>query len=316
MTTRLSHLGDPVISEVRLAEILRALGDELVAVAGPHERMVVAASPLESADRSDFAFCSAPGTEGAEKIQTSQAGVVICRNDALEGLTGGDTGGRTLVAVQNPRRAFARVLKCCFAPSRPTGIHPEAIVDSRAEIGSDAHLGPACVVGNCRIGARSVIHARAALYDGVSLGPDCTVHAGAVLGADGFGYERDASGEAVKFPHLGTVEIHGNVEIGANTCIDRGALGATVIAKGVKIDDLCYVAHNVVVGRDALLMAGCRLAGSVNVGPRAEIGMGASIRQGTKIGADAQVGMGAVVLNDVPPGVTVVGVPARSLAQN
>lgn len=149
------------------------------------------------------------------------------------------------------------------------------------------------------------------LYDDVTLGCDVIVHSGSVIGADGFGYARDPSGALVKFPQLGSVSIGDRVEIGANTCIDRGALEATEIGTGSKIDDLAYIAHNVRIGRHVLVMAGCIVAGGAQIGDRAELAPGAVIRNGRRVGADALVGMGAVVTEDVGDGAIVAGVPAR-----
>jgi len=132
------------------------------------------------------------------------------------------------------------------------------------------------------------------------------------VGADGFGYERDVDGKLHKFPQLGGVVIEDEVEIGANACIDRGALGVTVISRGTKLDDLVYIAHNVTVGTDVVVVGAAALLGSSQIGARAWVSAGSSVRDKTVVGEQSIIGLGAAVVADVPPGATVIGVPARA----
>jgi UDP-3-O-[3-hydroxymyristoyl] glucosamine N-acyltransferase len=192
---------------------------------------------------------------------------------------------KVLIRVRNARVAMARVLPIFFSPDRPEpGIHPSAVIAATARIEPTAHIGPHCVVGaHARIGARS------ALLGGNHLGRDCqvgddvclfpnvviyartqighrvTIHAGTVIGSDGYGYVFD-EGQQRKVLQLGNVIIHDDVEIGANTAIDRAALGSTVIGQGTKIDNLVHVAHNVVMGRHCLIMGQVGFAGSTHLG--------------------------------------------------
>lgn len=132
-----------------------------------------------------------------------------------------------------------------------------------------------------------------------------------MIGADGFGYQRNESGELEKFPHLGGVVIEDNVEIGSNTCIDRGTLGDTIIREGSKIDNLVHIAHNVIVGRHAIVIAHSMVGGSVRIGDYAWVSPSACLRDVISIGDRSTVGLGAVVVKDVPDGGTVMGTPAR-----
>lgn len=142
----------------------------------------------------------------------------------------------------------------------------------------------------------------------------CRLHNGAVIGGEGFGYEWDGE-KLVKFPHRGDVIIEKDVEIGANTCIDRATLEgkATLIGEGTKIDNLVHIAHNVKIGKHCLIVAGTVIGGGVIIGDRCYIGIGAMIKNKVKIGNDVTIGMGAVVLHDIPDGWTVVGNPAKRL---
>lgn len=177
--------------------------------------------------------------------------------------------------------------------------------------GAEIHVAPSVYIDpSAEIGADTTLHANSTLYAGTRIGRRCVVHSGAVIGADGFGYEEDDQGKWFKIAHLGGVVIGNDVEIGANACIDRGTFGDTRIEDNVKIDNLVHIAHNVLVKENSLIIALAMVAGSVTVGRNVWISPCASIRQKVSIGDDAVVGMGAVVVKDVAPGTTVMGVPA------
>lgn len=146
-------------------------------------------------------------------------------------------------------------------------------------------------------------------FRAVEIGAGCNVHTTAALGGEGFGYEWDGR-RWLPFPHVGLVKIGQDVVIGAHTCIDRGALGDTIIGDGARIDNLVHIAHNVNVGAHAVIVAHALICGSVTIGERAWIGGGAIIKEGVTIGAGAIIGLGAVVTKDVPPGETWIGMPA------
>lgn len=147
------------------------------------------------------------------------------------------------------------------------------------------------------------------------MGARCRVNSGTVIGADGFGYERNEHGELEKFPHLGGVLIGDDVEIGSNTSIDRGSLGNTVIGDRARIDNLVHVAHNVQIGEDAAVIALTMLGGSSKIGTQAWVAPGAVLMNQVKIGANGTVGLGAVVVKDVDDGQTVMGAPAQDSAE-
>ena len=153
------------------------------------------------------------------------------------------------------------------------------------------------------------------VYSHVRIGRRVTIHAGTILGADGFGYEREPGGELTKFPHLGGVVIEDEVEIGANTCIDRGTLADTFVGRGARIDNLVHLAHNTRVGEHAAVIAHAMVGGSTQIGARAWIAPSACLRDRIRIGDDAVVGLGSVVTRGVPDGATVFGNPARPEAE-
>ncbi|HET9865725.1 MAG TPA: UDP-3-O-(3-hydroxymyristoyl)glucosamine N-acyltransferase, partial [Nitrospira sp.] len=200
-------------------------------------------------------------------------------------------------------------------PRRRTGIHPTAVIDPEARIADDVYIGPYAVVGRCDVGTGSVIHAHVTLYDGVRIGRNVTIHAGTAVGTDGFGYSRAPDGSLEHFPHVGGVVIEDEVEIGSNTCIDRGTLGDTTIREGTKVDNLVHIAHNVTVGRHALVIAHAMIGGSTVIGDGAWVAPSSAIRDGVRIGDGATIGIAAVVVKNVDPGETVMGVPARPASE-
>lgn len=236
---------------------------------------------------------------------------------------------KVLIRVPNARLAVARVLPMFFPPEKsPSGIDPTARIAPSAQIDPSAHIGPDCVIGaNVRLGARSVLmggnHVGAGctigedvclfpnvvLYARTQLGHRVTVHAGSVIGSDGYGYVFD-EGRHRKVLQVGNVVIHDDVEIGANTCIDRAALGSTVIGQGTKIDNLVHIAHNVVFGRHCLIMGQAGFAGSTRLGDYCVVASQSGIAGHLTLGTQATVGAKSGVMRDIPDKGTVLGIPA------
>jgi len=239
------------------------------------------------------------------------------------------SASKVLIRVANARVALARVLPVFFPPEgHPQGIHPSAVIADSAEIDPTAHIGPHCVLGaRVRVGARSVLMGgndlradcqlgedvclfpNVVLYRQTRLGHRVTIHAGAVIGSDGFGYVFD-EGRHRKVLQLGNVVIHADVEIGANTAIDRGTLGSTVIGEGTKIDNLVHVAHNVVIGKHCLVMGQVGFAGSTTLGDYVIVASQSGIADHLKIGSQAVIGAKSGVMRDIAPGGRVLGAPA------
>lgn len=186
-----------------------------------------------------------------------------------------------------------------------------AWVGPGAVVGEGSHLGPGCVVGaGSRVGVRCVLHANVTLYDGVTLGDRVILHAGAVIGADGFGYAASPTG-AVKVRQLGGVRIGDDVEIGANTAVDRGTLDDTVVGARTKIDNLCQVGHNVRIGTDCLIAGMTGIAGSARIGDGVIIGGAVAVSDHVTINSGARIAGRSGVTKDVPPGETWAGFPAK-----
>ena len=268
-----------------LGEIVAQLGGEGV---GDQGVRLPGVATLDSAGPGHIAFLANPKYRG--RLATTRAGAVI--------LGPGDRDAASIprIVSENPYAYYARTV-ALFHPEEPAeaGIHPFAQVDGSANVDATAQIGAFAVIGaNTRIGARARIGAHAAIgrdcsvgddtrlyprvtiYDGCSVGARCLLHSGAVIGADGFGMAREA-GRWIKIPQVGAVRIGDDVEVGANTTIDRGALDDTVIGEGVKLDNQIQVGHNVVIGAHTVI-AGCTgISGSVAIGRDCMIGGGVGI---------------------------------------
>jgi UDP-3-O-[3-hydroxymyristoyl] glucosamine N-acyltransferase len=225
-----------------------------------------------------------------------------------------------VIKTANPKLAFSRVAAVLHRSEKPAPtVHPSALVRESARIAADAVVGPfVCVDENSTVGDRTHLHAATIVGKNVSIGNDCEIHsnvtiegncvignnvilhAGVVIGADGFGYVRDGSSH-IKFPHIGTVVIEDNVEIGANSCVDRGALGETRIGEGTKIDNLVQIAHNVQIGKRVIIAAQTGISGSTVIEDDCviggQVGMGdhAHVKSGAVIGSQAGVLPGKIV---------------------
>ena len=220
-----------------------------------------------------------------------------------------------IVRSSNPKFAICRLAAVFFPESLQTvwPRHSEGGISADAEVHPTARLAAGVVIAaGVRIGAGSSIGPNSCIAhtdvgEGVSVGANCSI------GLTGFGYEKGPDGGWHPFPHVGRVRLESGVRIGSNTCIDRGALDDTIIRSGARIDNLVHVAHNVDVGTDAVVIAHAMLGGSVTIESGAWVAPSVSVKNQLRVGESSVLGLGAVVLRDVPPGVTVVGNPAKIL---
>ena len=256
---------------LRLAQWIAALGGTLE---GDAAQIIEGLAPLESAGPQDLSFLSNPRYQ--QQLAASQAACVIVAPAQREAAL---ARGACIVA-DDPYVYFARATQLWKQHHRPpanAGIHPSAVVDATATVDPSASIGPLCVVERgAHIGAGTVLKSRVTVGENCRIGARCILHSGVVIGADGFGFAQH-QGAWVKIEQLGAVRIGDDVEIGANTCVDRGALQDTVIEDGVKLDNLVQIGHNVRVGRHSA-MAGCvGVAGSATIGAHCTLGGGAIV---------------------------------------
>jgi UDP-3-O-[3-hydroxymyristoyl] glucosamine N-acyltransferase len=301
----------------RLGELARLVGGR---VRGDPERRVGGVATLDRAGPDDLAFLT--NAKYRDQAARTRAGAILVA-------PGVDVPGRDLLEAAEPYLALAEILDRMHPPLRPpAGISPDARVAPTAEVGEGvsvgafaviedgARVGDRAVVGagafvgaRCTVGPDTTLHPRAVLYPGTEIGARCLVHAGAVLGADGFGFAT-SGGVHRKVPQLGRVVVEDDVEIGANTTVDRGMLGETRIGRGSKIDDLVMIAHGVVIGPGALLAAQSGIAGSTRLGRNVTLAGQAGVIGHLKLGDGAIVAAKAAVFQDVEDGAFVAGIPA------
>ena len=284
---------DNAVAPVTLQEIVAELGGVLH---GDEALEIEGLAPLETAGPLHISFLS--NSKYQSQLQTSRAGCVIVGNSLADAacLRG------ACIVTENPYLYFARLTQFWRKRVRPiaaVGVHSTAFIDPTAVVDASATVGPfCCVEAHARIGAGTVLHARVTIGVDCVVGSRCIIHSGVVIGADGFGFAPDGD-RWEKIEQLGAVRIGDDVEIGANTCVDRGALSDTVIEDGVKLDNLIQVGHNVHIGRNTA-MAGCvGIAGSATIGSNCTVGGGAIILGHLRIADRVHISAATVVTKSI-----------------
>jgi len=293
---------------------------------GEGELEITGVAPLESAGPREISFVG--NKKAAAAAAKSMAGCLL--------VTAEFPKSRTVIRVADPRASFARVIGILYPPARITpGIHPSAVIAADAHLGTGVAIGPHVTIGaavrigdraligsgcslgaGVRIGADSHVHSNVTIYDNVTIGDRAILHAGCVLGADGFGFVRSGD-HYEKFPQIGRVEIVHDVEIGANSCVDRAALGVTRVGDGVKLDNMVHIAHNCQIGRHVVIAAQTGISGGVVVEDYAVIGGQVGIGDKARIETGAVLGSGCGILTSkiVHRDQLVWGTPARTLRE-
>lgn len=287
-------------------------GDENLKITGP--------ATLQNAKEGEITFFS-DEREMQLLANTKASAVVVPESVSLEGLN--------LIKVKNPRLAFAKIMEI-FSPKKELkGIHPTAIIEKNVQIGENIFISAYTFIGeNSRIGNNVKIYPFVYIGEEVEIGDDTLIypqvvirekckigkrviiHPGAVIGADGYGFVKDENNKHYKIPQIGNVIIEDDVEIGANTCIDRAMLDSTIVKRGTKFDNLVQVGHNDIIGEDCLIVAQVGLSGSVVVGDRVILAGQAGVSDHITIGSDTIIGGQAGVTRNVPPNSFYSGYPA------
>jgi UDP-3-O-[3-hydroxymyristoyl] glucosamine N-acyltransferase len=304
---------------MKLVDIAKAL-DAHLENASP-DADITAVAGIEHATRGQLTFVSNPKYNAAAKTTKASAVIVAENFPAI------DTG---MLRSKNPYLAWAKAIELFYQPPRyAPGIHPTAVVHSKAKLGKNAHLGPYVVIDeDAVIGDNAVLLAHVVIYRGVTIGDNFFAHAhavvrefchlgdnvllqnGAVVGSDGFGFAKDDSGHWHKIVQSGNVAVENDAEIQANACIDRASIGETRIGRGAKLDNMVHIGHSCTIGHDTLLCAQVGLAGTTDVGNNVilagQVGVSGHVKIGDGAIAIAQSG----IPHDVAPGAMVSGAPA------
>ena len=302
-----------------LAQLIEGL------VEGDNDIDIKGLSGIEKAKLGDLTFAMDEGRlAGAEK---SSASCVLTNRTIRK-------SSKALIRVTNPKLSFLIIYNTFNTPKdRESFIHPMATVSDSASLGKNVWIGPnvsveegakigdhviiessSTVKKSCEIGSFCHIYPNVTLYENTKLQKNVILHSGVVVGSDGFGYVKD-NNKIYKFPQLGKVIIEEDVEIGSNTTIDRGSLSDTKIGAGTKIDNLCQIAHNVIIGKNCLIAAQCGISGSTTIGNNVTMGGQVGIVDNITIGDNVTIGAKSAVIGSIKSGSTVWGIPARPIAQ-
>ena len=278
---------------LRLGQIIESLGGRLI---GDPQRLIEKLAPLDTAQANALSFLSNPKYQS--QLATTQAGCVIVSPAVVE-MAKVNTA---LIVADNPYHYFARLTQVWRQHTRVSDeplVHPSAVIHPQAHVDVSARIGPLCVVERgAYIGANTWLKSGVTVGEDCRIGERCIVHAGVVIGADGFGFAL-FEGRWEKIEQLGAVRIGNDVEIGANTCIDRGALDDTIIEDGVKLDNLVQIGHNVHVGANTA-MAGCAgVAGSARIGANCTVGGGAIVLGHLELADGVHISAASVVMRSI-----------------
>ena len=314
---RAARLQCAAVAHVTLGEIADFIGGEF---SGPRDRTVAGVAPLADATDSQISFLANP--KYAPQLELTRAAAILVSPE-VEG------DRERHIRVANPYFAMARVVARWFAERpAPQGISPLASIAPDAKLGAGVAVGPFVTIGaravigdgvtiyqgvsietDVTIGDGTIIYPNVSIYYACRVGRRCILHSGVVIGADGYGFAFEG-GRHHKIPQIGIVRIEDDVEIGANSAIDRAALGETVIGEGTKIDNLVQVGHNVRVGKHCLFVSQVGIAGSTELGDYVVIAGQSGVVGHVKIGKGVQIAAKSAVLGDVPDGTKVMGTPA------
>lgn len=291
-----------------LSDLLDFLGKSVINVIGNRNGVYIDnLADVANVNETTLDWINPAKTNKQEIAESSKAKVLLV-DSSIEPII-----DKTLIVVANPKVALAKIGNQFFAYKYEVGIHPTAIISPNAKIGKNVYVGPYCVIDDAEIGDGCIIESNVRIYGCVIIGEGGKIKSGAVIGGEGFGFEKDDDGNRFRFPQIGGVIIGDYVEIGGNTCIDRGALSDTIIEDYAKIGNLCQIAHNVHIGRNAMVTACSEISGSCSVGEGAWIGPNTSIRDWRNVGDHSLTGIGSVVVKDVPSNEVWAGNPAKPL---
>ena len=314
--------------KITAGELAKKFGLELK---GNAKQLVDGVAPIADAKSGQLAFYSTERNSNAFKIlpievlENTHASVILLQKEQIKHAP----KGATLLITDSPRGNIVKILGEIYAEKPRFGVSyfatvergvffrkkrtnyvgQYATIEKGAVLEEGVKIYPGAFIGrNVILGANTVVHTGAHI-ENATIGSDCVINANAVIGKDGFGYTRQ-NGKNVFIPHTGRVVLGNRVSVGANTCIDRGAMTDTIVGDGTKIDNLCQIAHGVVIGKECFLASGVGLAGGAVIGDRVLLGGHVGVSNGIHIGDDVEVGAKSGVFKNVPSGARIMGYPA------
>ncbi len=300
------------IRRIYIRQIIDFLGKKLVAVYGNTDSFIDNLSDMDNVSETTLDWINPKKANSQLRAENSNARVILV-DPSIVYTDDIKSKNKTLIVVNNPKVEIARIGNEFFKDLIPQKIHETCIIDAECEIGENVSVGPFSYIGKAKIGSGTTIGSNVHIYDDVIIGKNCYIKDGAVIGGIGFGFERDENGNLFRFPQIGNVCLGDYVEVGANTCIDRGALSTTKIGNYTKINNLCHIAHNNVIGNNVVIAANVNVSGGNVIDDNCWIAPSSSIRGYVHIGKDSTVGIGAIVLKDIPAREVWVGNPAKKL---
>lgn len=296
---------------IELQTVIQLISNDIIKIHGNADNLYIDnIADAENVNETTLDWINPSKTNKQDIAEKSKAKVILA-DSSIDYSSELQTQKKILLVVDNPKFQLAKIGNHFFIEKITPFIHPSAIIDSQTKIGKDVYIGPYTVIGKSLIGNSCFIDSNVRIHDNVTLGNNCVVKSGAVLGGEGFGYEKDEYGNRFRFPQIGGLIIGNNVEIGSNTTIDRGALSNTVIRDYTKINNLCHIAHNNIIGKNVVITGCVNISGSNIIEDNVWISPNSSIRGWLTISEGATIGTGAVVTKNIPKGETWIGNPAR-----
>lgn len=289
------------VKAFELYNFMKRFGND-VSLVGDEEAKITGISSLANYKEGSLTWIK-PGTDIGENQKVALTAVVLSKEI--------DVSASVKFYVNNPKFFFFKAAELLVGSSNNAVIAPSAVLSESAKIGKGVSIGPySCIGKNTVIGENTQIGSHVIIENDVIVGNNCCIKSGAIIGGKGFGYSK-VDDLYFPIPHYGGIVIGNYVDIGSNTCIDKGTLDNTIIKDGVKIDNLCHIAHNVIIEENCCIVANTTIGGSVKISKGSYVGISASIQNQKKIGTGSIVGMGAVVTKDVLENHVVAFSPAR-----
>ena len=293
---------------ISIKQIINLLGKTYTFSNNPSDFSFNNVKPINESDSSSLCWLSPTRTNKNELLKESKSKVIICSHDNDFESNYPD---KLFIKVLNPKLVYLRIVREFFTIKPEYGIDKTAIISSKSIIHKESYIGPYCVIGDVKIGKNTFIHENCSIRDNTLIGNNVNIKPNTIIGGDGFGYSVNEHGNQEKFPHIGGVIIEDDVDIGSNTCIDKGTLGNTLISKGAKIDNLVHIAHNVKIGKNSMIIAQAMIGGSTEIGDNSWISPSSCIRDAITIGSNVMIGLGSLVTKSVPDNEIWMGSPAR-----